>query len=109
MEVKNVIKNRRLEKGLTMKEVANAVGVSEGAVSRWESGDINNMRRDRIYRLSQVLDISPLLILGIEQPSEEEKQNNRILEYAKRLGRLTEEEVEDVMQYADFVASKRKK
>ena len=109
MEVKNVIKNRRLEKGLTMKEVANAVGVSEGAVSRWESGDINNMRRDRIYKLSQVLDISPLLILGIEQPSEEEKQNNRILEYAKRLGRLTEEEVEDVMQYADFVASKRKK
>ena len=48
MEVKDILRNKRLELGLTMKEVADAVGVSEGTVSRWESGKIGNMRRDRI-------------------------------------------------------------
>ena len=34
MEIKDLLKSRRLEKGLTMKEVADAVGVSEGTISR---------------------------------------------------------------------------
>lgn len=35
MKASDVIKMRRKEMGLTMKEVASAVGVSEGTVSRW--------------------------------------------------------------------------
>ena len=66
MDVKSIIKNRRIELGLTMKDVADYVGVSEATVSRWESGDIENMKRSRIYSLSKILNISPLLIMGIE-------------------------------------------
>ncbi|MBE5996579.1 MAG: helix-turn-helix transcriptional regulator [Lachnospiraceae bacterium] len=68
MEVKNIIKNRRIELGLTMKDVASMVGVSEGTISRWESGDIENMRRDKISALASVLQISPMVIMGIEDP-----------------------------------------
>lgn len=64
MEVKDFLKNRRLELGLTIKQIADAVGVSEGTVSRWESGKINNMKRDKIYALSKVLSIDPLTIMG---------------------------------------------
>ena len=64
MEVKDIIKNRRLELNLTMKEVANKVGVSEGTVSRWESGEIANMRRDKIVSLANTLNISPSIIMG---------------------------------------------
>lgn len=67
MSIQDEIKNRRLSLDLTMKEVAEYVGVSEGTVSRWESGDISNMRRDKIYRLSKILQISPLIILGWPQ------------------------------------------
>lgn len=66
MEVKDILKSQRIALGLTMKEVADAVGVSEGTVSRWESGDIENMKRSRIYALSRVLNISPLVIMGLE-------------------------------------------
>ena len=66
MDVKDIIRNRRLELGMTLKQVADAVGVSEGTVSRWESGDIGNMRRDRIAALSKVLRIDPLIIMGME-------------------------------------------
>lgn len=67
MLIQDIIKNRRNELDLTMKQVADSVGVSEGTVSRWESGDISNMKRDKIYKLSKVLQISPLVILGWDE------------------------------------------
>ena len=48
MEIKDILRERRIELDLTMKDVANSVGVSEATVSRWESGEIANMRRDKI-------------------------------------------------------------
>lgn len=66
-EVKDIIRNRRLELGLTMKEVAEAVGVSEGTVSRWEAGNISNMKRNRIAALAKVLNISPSIIMGFDE------------------------------------------
>lgn len=74
MEVKDIIKNRRIELGMTLKQVAEAVGVNEGTVSRWESGDIDNMRRDRIAALSKVLHLDPLVIMGMEAVEESQQQ-----------------------------------
>lgn len=67
MKASDVIKMRRKEMGLTMKEVASAVGVSEGTVSRWESGDIKNMRRDKIAALARVLDVPPAVLMDWEE------------------------------------------
>lgn len=58
---------RRKELGLTQKEVADAVGVSEATVSRWESGEIANMRRDRIASLAKVLRSSAGFIMTGEK------------------------------------------
>ena len=52
--------------GLTMKELSKKVGVSEGTISRWESGEIINMRRDRIVALSEALHLSPAVIMARE-------------------------------------------
>lgn len=70
MEIKDIIKSRRLVLGLTLKQVADRVGVSEGSVSRWESGEIDNMRRDKIAALARVLSIDPLILIG--QQSEDD-------------------------------------
>ena len=64
MEVNNIIKERREQLGLTLKEVAKACEVSESTVSRWESGDIENMKRNRIVKLANILRISPEVIMG---------------------------------------------
>lgn len=68
MDVKDVLRIKRLESGMTMKELADKVGVSEGTISRWESGDIANMRRDKIVSLADALEISPLVIMGMDEP-----------------------------------------
>ena len=64
--VGKLIYDRRTELGITQKEVADFVGVSEATVSRWESGHIDNMSRDRIAALSKILRLSPLAIMGID-------------------------------------------
>lgn len=75
MDVKDVLRNRRIELGMTLKQVADAVGVSEGTVSRWESGDIDNMRRDRIAALSKVLNLDPLIIMGMDDVGNNRQPN----------------------------------
>ena len=68
MNVKDIIRENRLALGLTMKEVADKVGVSEATISRWESGEIANMRRGAIFALAQALSISPNKIMGWDEP-----------------------------------------
>lgn len=63
MNIGEKLKARRKDLGLTMLQVAIKVGVSEATVSRWESGDIANMRRDKIVSLANALEVSPSFIM----------------------------------------------
>lgn len=64
--INEIIKNRRKELNMSMHELATKTGVSEGTVSRWESGNIVNMKRDKIVALAKALQISPSVIMGWE-------------------------------------------
>lgn len=70
MDISKKLKKRRKELSLTMLEVAQKVGVSEATVSRWESGDIANMRRDKIALLANALQVTPAYIMGWEDTSD---------------------------------------
>lgn len=63
---------------MTQLDVANAVGVSEATVSRWESGDIANMKRSRIASLASVLKMSPSIIMGWNEEHEAHMPSNII-------------------------------
>ena len=76
--VGKLIYDRRTELGITQKEVADFVGVSEATVSRWESGHIDNMRRDRIAALSKILRLSPLAIMGIDDTDLSSRLSNMV-------------------------------
>ncbi len=64
------LKQRRLELSLTMLDVAKLVGVSESTISRYESGNIRNMRRDRIEKYARALQVSPSDFLDINSEIE---------------------------------------
>ena len=61
-----LLRKIRTEISFTQRQATNQVGVTEATVSRWESGDIDNMRRDKIAGLANALKVSLLLIMGIE-------------------------------------------
>ena len=66
MELKDKIKTRRLQLGLTLEDVAKAVGVSAPTIQRYESGEIKNMRRDKISSLADALQTTPAYLMGWE-------------------------------------------
>ena len=66
----NFLKQKRMEKNLTLEQVGNFVGVGKSTVRKWETGMIENMGRDKIVALSKILDVSPLEILGIPETEE---------------------------------------
>lgn len=68
------IKERRKYLRLTLKEVAAAVGVAEATVQRWESGNIESIRADRITKLSNVLQLPIEEVTGLFSKEEEWKK-----------------------------------
>jgi transcriptional regulator with XRE-family HTH domain len=77
METNALIKMRRLKLNMTMKELANKVGVSEGTISRWESGDIANMKRDKIAALAKALEVPPAVLMDWEEYDAERIKKNK--------------------------------
>ena len=59
------LRNRRQEIGLTLEQVADRVGVTKSTVQKWESGEIANMKRDKIILLSKALKVSPIWIMNL--------------------------------------------
>lgn len=57
----------RKQLGLTLEDVAKAVGVGKSTVRKWETGIIANMRRDKIASLAKVLHTSPAYLMGWEE------------------------------------------
>ncbi len=67
----SVLKKRRKELGLTLAQIADAMGVSEATVQRWESGNIKTLRYGKMEKLAEILNISPAYLMGWEDKSGE--------------------------------------
>lgn len=116
MEIQSIIKNRRLELGLTMKDVAKALNVSEATISRYESSDIQNMGIDKLEPLAKVLHCSPGYLMGWEQTLTQDNAaftadlllDPQLMEHTKKLRDLTPEHKQTVYDTIDFLYEKEK-
>lgn len=64
MKLGKLLAERREFLGLSQQDVATAIGTNKSTISRYETGDIDNMRRDRIYKLANVLKLSTKVIMN---------------------------------------------
>lgn len=74
-DMSNKIKKLRKEKGLTLEQVGQMVGVGKSTVRKWETGIIANMKRDKIAALANALDTSPAYLMGWQEEEEEQKND----------------------------------
>lgn len=66
MDFKDKIKFNREKLGYTLEELSKLVGVSAPTIQRYESGEIKNVRRDKIAKLADALKVSPAYLMGWE-------------------------------------------
>lgn len=99
-----VMKKRRKELGLTLAQIADAVGVTEATAQRWESGNIKSVRHEKITLLANTLKVSPADLMGWDIKSDYSKNLRPMPEMKKipRVGRIAcgdpitaEENIED--------------
>ena len=69
------LKKKRKEKGFTLEQVGNYVGVTRATVSRWESNEIGNMRTDKVKSICECLGITTKEFL---ERSTTDDTNNKI-------------------------------
>ena len=64
------IKRLRLERGMTLEQVAIIVGVGKSTVRKWETGMISNMKRDKIALLAKALGTTPAYLMGWDEEND---------------------------------------
>lgn len=64
MDIGERIKRRRNEIGLTLKEVADKIGVKDATVQRYESGNIKTLKQETVGKLAEVLRVTPSYLMG---------------------------------------------
>ena len=114
-EIANKIKARRIELGLTLEEVAQAVGVGRSTVRKWETGMIRNMGRDKIAALARVLQMNPVELVpmpGTIKTEDEERlealhQDPRLGLLFDRTRKMSHEDVETMLAVAASILKER--
>lgn len=95
MDMGQKIYHLRTQKGLTLEELGNMVGVGKSTVRKWENGMIANMKRDKILKVSEALGTSPAYLMGWDeeaQPDASSRSCSRQPEFAP----------EHTLPYPDF-------
>ncbi len=88
MKVNERIHARRKELGLTLEDVGQMVGVGKSTVRKWETGDIANMRRDKIAQLAIALRMSPAELIDWDTYDKGSEYNFELEQINSISGRL---------------------
>ena len=89
MKIGAKIKARRLELGMTLEEVGQAVGVGKSTVRKWETGDIRNMRSDKIAQLAEALQMPVIDLIQVSDSSAHEPVREVAALYRSRATRAS--------------------
>lgn len=67
MEIGELIKKARIDKGLTQEELGKLVGVQKSAIAKYENGRVVNIKRSTLQKLAEALDLRGSdLIIGAD-------------------------------------------
>jgi transcriptional regulator with XRE-family HTH domain len=79
MDIGKLIKEARLEKGLTQEQLGELVGVQKSAIAKYESGRVVNIKRSTLQKLAKALNLKGSdLVIGAN-PKEAAELSARVL------------------------------
>lgn len=57
---------KRIENNWTLEELGERLGVKKSSISKWENGDVQNIKRSCIARMAELFDCSPVWLMGYD-------------------------------------------
>lgn len=79
MEIGEMIKRARIEKGLTQEELGKLVGVQKSAIAKYENGRVVNIKRSTLQKLAEVLGLRGSNLIIEANPAEAAKLSAKVL------------------------------
>lgn len=67
-----ILKELRLERGLTQEEVGKIIGVQKAAIQKYEKGDVENMKQESIKILASYYGVTTDFLLGVEKRNDDQ-------------------------------------
>ena len=64
------IHQKRTECGMTLEELGEKLGVQRQAVSKWEKGEVQNIKRSYIAKMAEMFHCSPVWLMGFDDSEE---------------------------------------
>jgi transcriptional regulator with XRE-family HTH domain len=101
-----VLRRAREERGLSIRQLAEASGVDKGVISRMESGTTRSPQRDSLNRLARVLRVEPSELhqaAGIQKPQD---LPSLPVYFRQRYRSLPDEAVADIERYVEELQAK---
>lgn len=96
------VKQRRQELGLTQEELAHKMGYkSKSTINKIEK-NVHDVSQSNLLKLASVLECHPSYFIDVEI-KHNEHYSEHLIEYAKRLSELPPDQLDNVMQYIDFL------
>ncbi len=107
-----LIRNKRLEKGLSQAQLGEKLGVSTSTIAKWEKGNVEKINRPTIIpKLAKILGVSPYNLIGVPiEHTEKEARKTRLKDEWNKLfseANFTDEEFFEIANFAQFVINKR--
>lgn len=99
VKVGNNIRKYRTESSMTLKELAEKIGLTEATVQKYESGNIKNVSAEMIEKIADALGTRPEKITGWERSEnfQESKQGKQEAYVIKMYSQLTHGHKEAVL------------
>ena len=66
MDMGERIKALRVEKGWSQEELGRMVGLQRAAINKYEKGNVENMKRSVIKRMSELFEVSPSYLMALD-------------------------------------------
>lgn len=106
MDIGKIIKEKRIKLELSQQQLADLIGVSKSAISRYESGEIGNMGLDKAQSIAKALNLDPLILLGYSSSDNFDFVDLSHYVTIPVLGRIPAgvpiEAIEDVIEHIDI-------
>ncbi|MHC5319495.1 helix-turn-helix domain-containing protein [Listeria kieliensis] len=104
------IKRLRIEMGLTQEELGKRVGLKRAAINKYEKGNVENMKRSIVEKMSSLFSVSPSYLMALDESNSEKNtifklynklektRQERVYRYAEQQLNEQEQENEKVIQ-----------
>ncbi|MEG0273394.1 MAG: helix-turn-helix transcriptional regulator [Hydrogenoanaerobacterium sp.] len=79
------LKKRRIDMGITLQEIADAIGVEKPTVQRYESGKINKIDTITVEKLSTAIKCSPAYLMGWQDTPQIQQDNFTMLNVHEKM------------------------